>query len=67
MNVPRSSFSSSLNVNIPFCFKAAYRWSVKFLRVSLPLKLRKTSYVHPYIEEEDERDEEAFSVPMWDF
>ncbi|XP_065619737.1 uncharacterized protein LOC136063366 [Quercus suber] len=62
MNVPRLSFSSSLYVNMPFCFKAVYKLSVKFLRVS-PLKLRKTSYVHPSIEE-DGKDEEVFSVPI---
>ena len=60
MTVPRLTSSSSLNVNMPFYFKAAYRWSVKFVRVSVPLKLRKTSYFHPCITEE----EDALSVPI---
>ena len=58
IDFPVSSFSSSLKVKIPFCFKATYRWSVKLLRVSLPLKLRKTSYFHCGVEEEnDDKDE----------
>ena len=47
-----SSLSSSLKVLIPFWSKAAYKWSVKLLRVSSPLKLRKTSYSHVGNEEE---------------
>ena len=49
---PLSSFSSSLKVKTPFLFKASYRWSVKLLRVSSPLKLRKTSYFHLGVEEQ---------------
>ena len=45
----------SLKVKIPERCKAAYRWSVKLLRVSLLLKLRKTSYIH-CLEEEDDDD-----------
>ena len=41
---------------------------MKFLRVSVPLKLRKTSYFHPGVEEEgkdeEEEEEEAFSVSI---
>ena len=49
---PLSSSSLSLKVKMPFCFKAAYKWSVKLLWVSMPLKLRKTSYFHWAVEEE---------------
>ena len=52
MNVPRLSFSLSLKVEMPFCFKLVYRWSVNFVRVSSPLKLRKTLYLHLREEEE---------------
>ena len=54
-----SSFSSSLKVKIPFCCIAAYKWLVKPLRVSLPLKLRKTSNFHRDVEEEDGDDDEV--------
>ena len=54
MNVLRLSFSSSLKVDIPFCFKPKYKWSVNILRVFLPLNLRKTSYFHGEDEEEDD-------------
>ena len=38
---------------------------MKFLRVSVPLKLRKTSYFHPDVEEEGkDEEEEAFSVSI---
>ena len=39
---------------------------MKFLRVSVPLKLRRTSYFHPSVEEEEEEGkyEEAFSVSI---
>ena len=43
---------------MPFRFKALYRWSVNFVRVSSPLKLRKTSYLHPWEEEEEEDEDE---------
>ena len=56
IDVPCLSFSSSLKVNMPFCFKPAYRWSVNFLRVSSPLKLRNTSYFHLLEEEEEDAD-----------
>ena len=49
---PLSRFLSSLKVLTPFCFKVVYRWSVKFLQVSSPLQLRKTSYFHLWMEEE---------------
>ena len=55
IDVPCLSFSSSLKVDMPFCFKPVYRWSVNFLRVSLPLKLRNTSYFH-LLEDEEEED-----------
>ena len=71
MNAPRSRLSSSLKVVMPFRFNASYRWLVNFLRVSEPLKLRKTSYsyLHPGVIEEEEEgkheeEEEAFSVPI---
>ena len=53
MNVLRLSFSSSLKVDIPFCFKPKYKWSVNFLQVFLLLKLRKTSYFHGEEENDD--------------
>ena len=53
MDFPLLSSSSSLKVIMPFCFKAAYRWSVKFLQVASPVKLRNTSYFHRRVEEED--------------
>ena len=56
MNVPRLSFSLSLKTDMPFRFKPAYRWSVNFVRVSSPLKLRKTSYLHLREEEDDDED-----------
>ena len=56
MIVPRLSFSLSLKVDMPFCFKLAYRWFVNFVRVSLPLKLRMISYLHPQEEEDDDDD-----------
>ena len=49
---PLSRFLTSLKVLTPFCFKVVYRWSVKFLQVSSPLKLRKISYFHLWLEEE---------------
>ena len=56
MNIPRLSFSLSLKMQMPFCFKLVYRWSVNFVRVSSPLKLRKTLYLHLREEEEDDDD-----------
>jgi hypothetical protein len=35
-----------------------------FARVSVPLKLRNTWYLHPRKAEEDEQDEDAISVPI---
>ena len=55
---PLSRFLSSLKVKTPFYFKVAYRWSVKLLRVSSALKLRKTSYFHLQLDEEEEEEEE---------
>ena len=57
IDVPCLSFSSSLKVDMPFCFKVVYRWSVNFLRVSSPLKLRNTSYFPPLEEEKQEEQE----------
>ena len=57
---PISRFSSSLKVAMPFCLKAVYKWSVKLVRVSSPLKLRKTSYFHRGVEDENEEEKEAF-------
>ena len=44
---------SSMKVLIPHRWSASWRWSVKLLRVSSPLKLRKTSYFRGWVEEED--------------
>ena len=55
---PLSRFLSSLKVKTPFYFKVAYRWSVKLLRVSSALKLRKTSYFHLRLDEEEEEEED---------
>ena len=51
---PLSRFLSSLKVKTPFCFKVTYRWFVKLLQVSSPLKLRKTLYFHLQLEQEKE-------------
>ena len=60
IDFPLSRFSSSRKDTMPFCFKATYRWSVKLVRVSSPLKLRKTSYFHRGVEDENDDDKEAF-------
>ena len=57
---PLSRFSSSLKVTMAFRFKASYKWAVKLVRVSSPLKLRKTSYLHQRVEDENDDEEEAF-------
>jgi hypothetical protein len=49
---------------MPFYFKVVYRWAVKFLQVSVPLKLRNTWYLHPRKAKEDEQDEDTISVPI---
>ena len=54
---PLSRFLSSLKVKTPFYFKVVYRWSVKLLRVSSALKLRKTSYFHLRLDEEEEEED----------
>ena len=59
IDVPCLSFSSSLKVNMPFCFKDLYRWSVNLLRVSSPLKLRNTSYFPPLEQEEEEQEDDG--------
>ena len=59
IDFPLSSLSLSLKVKIPERCKAAYRWSIKLLRVSSPLKLRKTSYIHCLEEEDDDVNCEA--------
>ena len=51
---------------MPLCFKATYRWSAKLVRVSSPLKLRKTSYFHRDVEDENDDEEEAFRELMED-
>ena len=62
MNVPCLSFSSSLKLNIPFCFKPKYRWFVKLLQVSSSLKLRKISYFHGEEEEEDDEKDDGGGI-----
>ena len=59
IDFPVSSFSSSIKLKMPFYFKATYKWSVKLLRASLLLKLRKTSYFHCGVEEENDDKDEA--------
>ena len=59
IDVPRLSFSSSLKVDMPLCSKAVYRWSVNFLRVSSPLKLRNTSYFPSLKQEEEEQEDDG--------
>ena len=54
IDFPFSSLSLSLKVKIPEHCKAACRWFVKLLRVFMPLKLRKTSYIHCLEEEDDD-------------
>jgi hypothetical protein len=53
---------------MPLCFKLEYIWLVKLFRVSLPLKLRKTSYIHWGGESEDEAAfcmlDEAMGIPV---
>ena len=39
---------------MPLSHKALYKWPVKLRRVSSPLKLKKTSYSHWWVEEEVE-------------
>jgi hypothetical protein len=54
--------------SMPLCSKLEYRWLVKLFRVSLPLKLRKTSYIHWGGESEDEAAfcmlDEAMGIPV---
>ena len=64
IDFPISSFSSSLKVTMPLIFKASYRGFVKLLKVSLSLKLRKTSYFHCGVEEENDDEDEEFLVLM---
>ena len=45
---------SSMTVWMSLSHKALYRWPVNLWRVSLPLKLKKTSYSHWLVEEEVE-------------
>ena len=59
IDVPHLSFSSSLKVDMPFCFKAAYKWSINLLQVSSHLKLRNTSYFPPLEEEEQEQEDDG--------
>ena len=46
---------------MPLLSKAVYRWPTKLLRVSSPLKLRKTSYLCPKVV--DGKEEEVLPVP----
>ena len=59
IDFPFSSSSSSLNVKMSFHCKATYRWSVKLLQVSSPLKLRNTSYFHWCVEKEEGDGEDS--------
>ena len=60
MDLPLSSFSSSLKVTMPFCFEVAYRWFIKSLRVSSSLKMRKTSNFRCGVEDENDEEDESF-------
>ena len=62
IDFPLSSLSSSLKVKMPFCFNVVYRWSVKALRVSSPLKLRNTSYFHWGVKDLEDDDDGALLV-----
>ena len=55
IGLPLSSRTSSLKGKMPFCFKAKYSWLTKLFRLSLPLKLRKTSYFHVAVEGHDDQ------------
>ena len=46
--------SSSIKVWIPFSFKKPFKWLVKSMRVSSPLKLKNTSYMYWWVIEEEE-------------
>ena len=59
IDFPVSSSSSSLKEKMPFYFKAKYKWSVKPLRVSSPLKLRKTSYFGCGVEEKNNDEDKV--------
>jgi hypothetical protein len=69
MVFPLSSSLSSMYTSMPLCFRLEYRWLVKLFRVSLPLKLRNTSYI--YSGGEEDEDEvipctlvEAMKIPI---
>ena len=49
--------SSSIKALIPAFVNASWRWPVKFLRVSSPLKLMNTSWSEPF--EKEDKDGEA--------
>lgn len=55
---PTRSFSLSLKTWILFRLNSSYKWSEKPWRVSSLLKLRKTSYFLPCVEEEYDDDDE---------
>lgn len=73
ISVPCLSPSESLNVLIPAPFNASYRWSVKLLRVSKPLKLKNTSYTQLLLfrafgekgEKGEKEEEEEENEAIW--
>ncbi|PRQ31822.1 hypothetical protein RchiOBHm_Chr5g0039661 [Rosa chinensis] len=52
----------SMKVLIPLLRKAVYKWLVKVVRVSSPLKFRNTSYLYEMGIEEDGEEPAAASV-----
>ena len=48
-------------------FFPIYRWSINFLRVSSPLKLRNTSYFHLLNEEEDANKRKMDELKQWGY
>ena len=56
INNPFLRSSVSLKVLTPAPVNVVYRWSVKVLRVSSPLKLKNTSYFLVLFEEEEEEE-----------
>jgi len=52
----------SIKVLILFWYKAAYRWALKVVQVSLPLKLKNTSHWEGEEEEEEEAGWEAMAM-----
>lgn len=54
IDAPLLSSGSSFKVLMPRHSSLSYQWPMKFLRVSSPLKLKKTSYFHWGVEDEPE-------------